>query len=342
MPVLRSFSCSNNISGIGRMGSRHDDFSLDELQERQRAIDGMIQSLMSFAPSSSTNPDNNQKRNSVGNIAGGVSSVSSNSPSTQVKKARGRPPKSTVPPSSPLPSGPNSGISLDTVIQCLDKINDQNKKLLNFVEVLSNKVEQNTSAGSATKPQGENPIPPEQQSVVLAGVNNRLERIEQNLNSNTLICRGPTVERLVTETATGESANLERLKGKVCEAVCGEEVTAIDVRDLQVSLYGREKKSIRVSCTNTATKIHLIRQARKKKPDGLYVNEFLTSSKWKLYKTLRQLKAQHPNKIKTVFTRNGNIFYTLSESNQAVHVTDISNWNNIINPEVPAENSSSN
>ena len=253
--------------------------------------------------------------------------MTSNSPSSQVKKPRGRSHRTT-------------GISLESIVQCRNKIDYQNKKLLNVVEVLSEKVEKDTSAGNTTQSQGENLVPIEQ-NAVLEGVNNRLEKIEQNLNSNTLICRGSTVERLVNETATGETANLERLKGRVCEAVCGEEITAIDVRDLQINLYGRDRKSVRLSCTNLASKIHLLRQARRKKPGGLFVNDFLTSSKWKIYKNLRQLKALHPSKIKSVFTRNGNVFYSTSDSAQVIHVSSITDLNNIINTEVPAENSSS-
>ena len=136
---------------------------------------------------------------------------------------KGRQPASvSVLPSSPVPSGSASGISLDMVVECLNKINDQNKRLLNFVEVLADRVEKNTSAGNTTITQGENPHPLEQRAV-LEGVTNRLEKIEQNLNSTTLICRRPTVERFVVEFTARDSINLERLKGKVCEAVCGDE-----------------------------------------------------------------------------------------------------------------------
>ena len=216
------------------------------------------------------------KRKSIENAA---ASMNSNSPSSQVKKGRGRPAKVSVPPSSPVPSGSTSGISLDAVVECLNKINDQNKQLLNFVEVLADKVEKNTSAVNTTVSQGENPQPIER-NTVLEGVTNRLGKIEQNLNFNTLICRGPTVEGLIVEFTAGGSTNLERLKGKVCEAVCDDEITGIDVRDLQASLYGRDRKCVRLSCTNPASKIQLLKQARRKKPNRLYVNEFLTSTKF--------------------------------------------------------------
>ena len=114
------------------------------------------------------------------------------------------------------------------------------------------------------------------------------------------------------------------------------------MKDLQVSLYGRERKCLRLSCTNPVSKIHLLKQARRKKPNGIYINEFLTSSRLNIYKNLRQLKALHPDKIKSVFTRNGNIFYTLSNSNQVTQVSSLAELNNIVEPtpEVTEERSS--
>ena len=149
---------------------------------------------------------------------------------------------------------------------------------------------------------------------------------------------------MLVESTAGETTNLERLKGKVCEAVCGDEITGIDVKDLQVSLYGREKKALRLSCTNPVSKIHLLKQARRKKPNGIYVNEFLTTSRLNVYKNLRQLKALHPEKIKSVFTRNGNIFYALKDTNQVTQVSSLADLNNIVgpNPEVTVENTSNN
>ena len=318
------------------MDSRHNEFSLEDLRERQQAIDGLMDSLLNFTPSSTTNTGNQQRR---GNTAASNSALTLNSPgpSSQAKRGRGRPPRTAITPSSPATSTANSVISLEKIVECLNQINDQNKKLLNFVEVLADKVETNRSSENTALTQSEGSSTTEQNSV-LEGVNNRLEKIEQNLNANTLICRGPTVEKLVTESAAGEFTNLERLKGKICETVCGEEITGIDVSDLQVSLYGRDRKSVRLSCKTPASKITLLKQARRKKPNGLFLNEFLTTSKLKIYRNLRQLKALHPNKIKAVFTRNGNIFYTPNDSSQMINVSSLAELNGIVIPEGPVEN----
>ena len=321
------------------MAGRHDDFTLSDLHEKQRAIDGMIESLLNFSPVLLKNSGEQLRRKSVENInTSARSSVTLNSPSSQVKKGRGRPPKVNIPPASPVATVPAQKLPFETVIECLKEINNQNKKLLTFVEVLSDKVDHSTTGENNTVPHSENSVPAE--NTVLEDVNNRLEKIEQNLNSNTVICRGPEMEKLVKESSTGVTANLELLKGKVCAAVCGEEVTGVDVRDLRLSLYGRDKKCIRLSCTNPASKIHLLRKAREKKPEGIFVNEFLTSNKLKIYKGLRQLKAQHPSKLKSVFTRNGNIFYSLHDSNQVLQVSSIADLGGIIRPEEPATSSS--
>lgn len=323
------------------MDGRHVELTLKDLHDQQQAIDSVIESLLNFTPAVVTNSSDQQRRKSGGNIE--TSATSASSPSLQVRKVRGpgRPPKAAVPPPSPAPLESTRKFSPDVLIECLNKINEQNKKLLNFVEVLAEKVEKKTSEESATVSQGENPVSINQ-NTVLEGVNNRLEKIEQNLNSNTLICRGLTVEKFVTESASGETTNLELLKGKVCAAVCGDEITGVNVHDLQLSLYGRDKKCIRLNCNNLATKIHLLKQAREKKPTGLFLNEFLTTTKLKIYKNLRQLKSQHPDKIKAVFTRYGNILYTLHNSSQIFQASSLADLSNIVSPEPPATNSVSN
>ena len=143
--------------------------------------------------------------------------------------------------------------------------------------------------------------------------------------------RGDTVESLISESAT-ESAqpNLERLKGDICKAVCGDEVTNVDISNMHVNIFGRDKKKIRIDCRNVATKVFLVRQARKKRPQGIYVSEFLTPSKREIFYNLRQLKKQHTDKIQSVYTRGGNIFYRLRNSEQENRINSLSDISRII------------
>ena len=174
---------------------------------------------------------------------------------------------------------------------------------------------------------------------MLDGVSDRLERIEQNLNSNSLICRGPAVEELINKSSSTQLPTSERLKGEVCSAVCGEEITGVDVNSLQLTIFGRNKKCIKLNCVNPSSKLHLLKKARERRPEGFYLSEFLTANKLKVYYNLRQLKKQHPNKIKSVFTRGGNILYTLHNSNQVFQATAISDLSNIVGTGTPVSDS---
>ena len=197
--------------------------------------------------------------------------------------------------------------------------------MLDFVGVLS----ENVKKSSECVLPDENSTPNDQQAV-LDTVDRRLEKIEQNLNSSTLICRGPAVEDLLKQTPSHDSANLERLKGEVCKTVCGEEVTGIDVGNLRLSIDGRGKKCIRLNCNNPASKLHLLRQARERRPRGFFLNEFLTANKLKIFYNLHQLKKQHPEKIKAAFTREGNVLYMLHSSNKVYQVSSLGDLADII------------
>ena len=127
---------------------------------------------------------------------------------------------------------------------------------------------------------------------------------------------------------TGSSVNYEGLKGNLCKAICGDEVREIDIRDLRVSLFGYGGKSIKVDCANSFSKLHILKQARLKKPIGIYASEFL-KFKLQIFRNLRNLKKLHPGKIKSVYTREGNIFYRLEGLDRAVMVKSNSEIENI-------------
>ena len=306
------------------MENRHDDLVLNDVVEEQQVIDGLINSLLSFTATSTSNLGEQHRRKSV-ESAGmtSTSSRSSNSPSAQSRKGRGRPSKVTVPPSTPAPSSPAQNLSLETIVECMKKLNEQNKKLIKCVEVLSEKVNK-SGENAAISPSEEGP------KTVLEGVTERLEKIENNLNSNILFCRGPTVESLITENSNEATPpNLERLKGEVCRAVCGDQVTGVDISSVNLSLLGKEKKFIKLDCRNPSSKLHLLKQARKNKPQGIFVSDFLTKAKLNIFYNLRQLKKQYPEKIKSAFSKGGNIYYKLHNSSETLQVTSLSDLEKI-------------
>ena len=309
------------------MDGRHTAVNLDVLREEQRNIDGIIDSLLNY--SANTECGEQKEKKKVGSATTSGSSV--NTPQ-QTKKGRGRPPKTITLPSSPVTSFPSpkpdvsvNKPSFEVVVECLKRLSDQNKNLLSFVEVLSEDVKNNIT--SENRNSAENPTSPNNQVLPLSSVSvveERLEKLEQNINSNILICRGTGVESLIEESSAGTTKpNLERLKGDVCKAVCGEDLTSVDIGNMQVTLFGKDKKKVKIDCRNPSSKLFLVKQARRKRPEGIYVSEYLTPSKVNIFYNLRQLKKQHPDKIQAVFTRGGNLFYRLNNSDREVRVNSL-------------------
>ena len=335
---------SNNFST--KMDGRHTAVNLEVLQEEQRSIDDIINSLLNYSAASVNKCGEGKEKRSVGSA---FTNSSTSSPS-QAKKGRGRPPKQNLPPLSPVPSvsSPGPSVSSDkqsfgSIVECLKRLSDQNRNLLNFVEVLSEEVKNNVNA--VTVSGADRPSGPEngevQSSASVSVVEERLEKLEQNMNSNILICRGDRVESLIAEsTRDSTQPNLERLKGDVCKAVCGDEVTNVDICSMRMNVFGSDKKKIKIDCRNPESKVFLLKQAKKKHPEGIYISEFLTKSKLSIFYNLRQLKKQHPGKIQSVFTRGGNLFYRLRGSDREVRVNSSSDLQGIIaGAEVERENS---
>ena len=306
------------------MESRHLDVNLDDLRAEQESIDKLIDSLLGFNPTSS-NATSLQRRDSEGTSSPAPSNRGRVTGRTRLATSSAKTPK------SPSPVIPECSLSI--VIECLNKLNVQNKRILSFVEVISENLKTGNSTAEQSEVTEEKTVISAPQQEAINSVNERLEKIEQNININTLICRGKAVEDLLKVSPSGESPNLERLKGEICKTACGENVTAVDITNMQISVFGKDKKSIKINCVNSTSKIHLIKQTRLRKPEGFYISEFLTSAKLKVFHNLRALKKQHPSKLKSVFTRGGNIFYTLHDSEGIFQVSSLSDLENIVGPD---------
>ena len=305
------------------MDGRFTDITLETIREEQLSIDRLVDALLE---SSLAAPAGDLQQNN--DFVSG-----SRSPALAATRARARQAnKSRGPPSSPSPVPVSSANkhSFEGVVNCLIKLNDQNKRLLSFVENIAKSAEPNRSVNpvEAGPSEENNQVTPTQKTLI-DGVSDRLDKIEQNLNSNTLICRGPAVSDLIAAATVGPSTNLISLKGEVCKSICGDDIVNIDIANLRVGLFGRERKSLKIECSNLSTKIHLLKKARIRRPTGLFLSEFLTPTKHSIYYNLRQLRKQHPDKFKSVFTRGGNIFYRLSDSDRLCQISSLADLQKI-------------
>ena len=194
------------------MDSRHivaDGGNLEALQEEQRSIDLLIGSLLDYSVDAGATSSDQRSL--------GTTSVKTPTPA---KRGRGRPPRQTLLSSSPATrnSSPSSSVadpkpSFGNIIECLKRISDQNKKLLNFVEVLADEVKKNCNAEKREIAEESNGVGNNEghTKAPVSAVEKRLEKIEQDINSNILVCRGDRAETLISTVP-----NLERLKGDKC------------------------------------------------------------------------------------------------------------------------------
>ena len=150
------------------------------------------------------------------------------------------------------------------------------------------------------------------------------------MNSNILICRGSGVADLISKSTVSTVVNHECMKGELCKAICGDSIVGVDISNLQVSVFGRDRKAIKINCTNPLSRLHLLKQARSRRPDGFFLSEFLTKTKLSVFYNLRQLRKQHPSKITSVYTKAGNIFYRLVGSDRAHQVSTIDDLSSIV------------
>ena len=286
--------------------------SLDfDVEKEQRDIEQLIQSLIQFKPPEKANKDIPLTPKSVR------------------PKARGRPPLKTASTaeSPSLSSAPADGVPLsslrDIFVECLTKINNQNKFLVNKVTELESVVfDQNrkieelktatTNCDSLITQCKNQDVPPllspSPSQSVLSRVVERVDKIENNINSHMLLCRGPTVSSKLTTILENGLPNVDQIKADLCTEIFEQNVSKISVDSFDVSLYGRNRNLLKIECRSTGIRDYIIEQARLRKPKGIYIVDFLSSEKLQIYQRLNNLRKRFPDQITALFTRRGDIF----------------------------------
>ena len=128
----------------------------------------------------------------------------------------------------------------------------------------------------------------------------------------------------IQESTENGVINLDQIKAEICNDICGESVSEISVDSLSLNLHGKDRNMLKIECTNTATRNFLIKQARNRKPHGVYVVEFLPYEQARIYRSLHNLrKENHRKKIQSIRIRGISIFCKTEAHNDFVPVTSL-------------------
>ena len=236
------------------MEGSHLGPAIIDIGREQEEIDMLIDTLLDFKPVK-------RKNSKVNSSSPGPRS----SPLPVAKSIRGQgsPPKTRQSGASHSPSSvsvADDSASLPTVdllIECVQKLSNHNKVLLNKVSELESLVRDRSqrkqesiiteSLSTSTRPQDSEVAV---SSSILSSVVERVERIEDNLSSRLLICRGPSVALISLLTESGIT-DLEKVKGQLCMKICRADIA-------KISIFGKNRASLRIECNNISVKRHLL------------------------------------------------------------------------------------
>ena len=220
----------------------------------------------------------------------------------------------------------HAGVLLDY----LSKVNSLNRKILKYCNSLTEKYDalvDNVNTGGL-RPSSSNPLTNDQTvgiegretqtgSLGIAGVENgnddlqsKIDELEQRGYSDVVLVSGAFITSL---SSGGDSSP----KPQIIDALVSSTnniVTRDDVVD--VKLIGKNKSALKVVCKSSKIRNSLLSYARQQKPKDIYISEFLTQLRSKIFYEARLLRRQFSSKISSIYTRNGNIFYKLTGSDR--------------------------
>ena len=290
------------------MGDIHTE-ARNEIEKEQEAINNLIDSLMKFKPE---NLNSGAVKDKKINSSSPVSTRTR--PSKQVVNKLSGNSLSAPSATSTILNGSSSPI--DLVLECLNRLNVQNKNLITQVGELQQLIDKQNETIEVVKKDISNhnecknctPSAGAPSPIAINEVVARVEKLENKTNSLLLLCKGPEVVSRINTATVDNTVNLTLLKADICATICGNNISSIAVNSLGISLFGKNRNHIKIECSNNFVKDFILQQARIQKPTGVYVSEFLPYSKLGIFHNLLNLKKTLTNKIKAVYVRKGDIF----------------------------------
>ena len=251
-------------------------------------------------------------------------------------------PNSSLSPGSKIPDSVSNDLkSLSDIndlhpgvlLDLLKKINNLNKRILHNYEILnskynkleaefSNKLSPNiTNSTSLSQHTVDHPqsTPSDNPPIITNDIHEhdntiklRIDALEQNVNNNIILCNGSFIDGI------GEDVLTDKIKEKITDLV--PEIIPRDI--VNASYLGANKKLAKIVCVSANVKNTILRTIKKKKPNDIYFNEFLTRHRHNLFYQLRQLRKEN-REIKSVYTRNGSVYYKLQLNDQYHKVSSV-------------------
>ena len=137
----------------------------------------------------------------------------------------------------------------------------------------------------------------------------KIDNLEQQNYSKVIALSG--------ESLSSISSDVTDYKLKVVDLIIEKTNNVIKREDIEnITVIGRDRKLCKCFCRTLKVKQDILTYARRHKPEGIFFSEFLTSYRNKLHFEARQLKMKFPQKILTVYIRQGSIYYKVTGSNQ--------------------------
>ena len=139
-----------------------------------------------------------------------------------------------------------------------------------------------------------------------------------------MLCSGNRVSDVI------QNRSVSDIKSKLFKYL-GEIDSSITPNDLvQVSPLGKNKKILKVTCSDIKVKNNILKNARIHKLPNIFFGEFLTPLRNEIFYKLRQLKRNNADKIKAVYTRNGNVYYKLTNCDEYKLVRSLGDINSLM------------
>lgn len=165
----------------------------------------------------------------------------------------------------------------------------------------------------------------------IKSISSKVDRLEQESLANVLSLQGSAVDDLLAsvadeDTATATPLTSSRQPAHLRRAVCALLSTTVDhltTNDIpQVSVHGRERKHVKLTCVSRDIKLKIITSIRHTKPGNLFANDYLTKQRALTLYKLRCLKKRFET-ITSTYSRNGVIYYkTIGSTKEHLVIDD--------------------